>query len=116
MNKKNAKAISLKEALEVLPKWWTDNLNTVLSIAKHSKFTSFKKAETFFSTALSFIPDKESSEFKHILIDCENKGEQNSFFYITIIAYFRFKDKEKGLWKMSKSLHVKKREKILSYD
>ena len=116
MNKNNAKALTLKEAYKFLPKWWLDMLDNVLSIITHSKYPSFKHAETFFCAALSFIPDKESSEIKHIQVKCENKGERNGLIYITIVIFFRYKDKEKGLWKLSKSLHVVKRETQTCYD
>ena len=86
-------------------------LDTVLSIIKHSKFPSFKHAERFFVSALSFIPDVESSEIKHINVKCDSKGEKDGLIYLTIDAFFKFKDKKKDLWKLSKSLHVVKRKK-----
>lgn len=114
MNKKNAKRLSLSEAKEVLPQWWNEMFETVLSIIKHSKYNSFKKAETFISTGLSYIPDKKTSEIKHIVVKCTNKGEYDGKIYITLVIYFHMKNK--CFWELSKSIHVFVREKSMSYD
>lgn len=117
MNKKNAKSILLKEIDSILPKWWIEMLENLLSIIKHSKFPSFRHAEQFVNSALSDIPkdiDKDKNDVKRILVKCFNKGEHDGKIYITIEAYFHMKNKD--LWKLSKSLHVMKRESALSYD
>ena len=116
MNKKNAKSILLKETNSILPSWWNEMFQNVLSIIKHSRFPSFKHAERFFVAALSYVPDKENSDLKYINVKCENKGEKDGYIYITIMIFFKFKDKKKDLWKLSKSLHVKKRKIISVYD
>lgn len=95
----------------MLPRWWMESFNTVISMIKHSKFVSFKKAELFFTTALSHIlVDKEESEIKHIKVKCFDKGKKDGFLYITIEIYFKMKNED--LWKLSKSLHVKERKKL----
>lgn len=111
MNKKNARSISQKEIHDVLPNWWIESFNNVLSMMKHSKFVNFKKAELFFDAALSHIlVEKEDSEIKHIKVKCFDKGTKDGFLYITIEIYFKMKDE--SLWKLSKSLHVKERKKL----
>ena len=115
MNKKNARSLSQKEMREVLPKWWIESFENVLSMMKHSKFVNFKKAELFFTTALSHIlVEKEDSEIKHIKVKCFDKGKKDGFLYITLEIFFKMKNED--LWKLSKSLHIKERKKILGYD
>lgn len=110
MNIKNAKILSQKEFQNILPNSWNENFTTILSIIKHSEFCSFKHLETFIVNALSYILDKETNPIKHIKVNCIDKGEHNGKIYITIEMYFYMKDKH--LWKLSKSVHVLKREKI----
>lgn len=114
VNKNKAKSLTIKEAYEVLPRWWTKSFDIIISMMKHSKFVSFKKAEMFFNAALShIIVDKDESEIKHIKVKCFDKGKKDGFLYITIEIYFKMKNED--LWKLSKSLHIKER-KPLTHD
>lgn len=111
MNKNSAKTLSQKEIYDVLPNWWISIYKNFLSILKHSKFVDFKKAETFFTAALSHIAiDKDESSIKHIKVKCLNKGTKDGKIYITLEIFFKMKNE--SLWKLSKSLHVKERKKL----
>lgn len=117
VNRKNAKSISINERKSVLPNWWNEMLDTILSIIKHSKYVSFKHAEQFLVSGLEYIPpeEKESDDgIKHIKVKCVNKGEKDGKIYITLEIFFYMKNK--CLWKLSKSIHVFKRERTMSYD
>lgn len=114
MNHRNAKTLSQRDVYSVLPSEWIDILDNILSIIKHSKYPSFKHAETFLVAGLSYVPNKEKSSIKHIKAKCSFKGEHDGKIYITIDMWFYMKDKR--LWKLSKSVHVFKREKQMSYD
>ena len=115
MNLKNAKTLSQREMKSILPKLWVEIFDNALSIIKHSKYPSFKHAETFFVAALSYIPEEVKDTIKYIKVKCSNKGEHDGKIYITLDICFYMKE-DKILWKLTKSIHVFKRMKLISYD
>ena len=115
MNLKNAKTLSQREMRSILPLYWIDIFDNVMSIIKHSKYPSFKHAETFLTAGLSYVPDEEKETIKHIRVKCQNKGEHDGKIYITMDICFYMKE-NKTLWKFSKSIHVFKRELLPTYD
>ena len=115
MNLKNAKTLSQREMRSILPLYWIDIFDNVMSIIKHSKYPSFKHAETFLTAGLSYVPDEEKETIKHIKVKCQNKGEHDGKIYITMDICFYMKE-DKTLWKFSKSIHVFKREPFPTYD
>lgn len=117
VNRKNAKSISINERKSILPTWWNEILDTILSILKHSKYVSFKHAEQFLVTGLEYVSPEEAENeagIKHIKVKCYNKGEHDNKIYITLEIFFYMKNK--CLWKLTKSIHVFKRETVMSYD
>ena len=52
---------------------------------------------------------------KYIKVKCSNKGEHDGKIYITLDICFYMKE-DKILWKLTKSIHVFKRMKLMSYD
>lgn len=117
MNKRNARKLSIKEARKILPRWFVEMEDNVLSILKNNDYNDFKRISIFLTNSLTHIVKFDennkpiNTEIKHVKVEVQNKGINAGYQHITIVEYIKLREEE-CFWTISRSMKVKLRKKM----